>query len=74
MNIAQDSVIPGAKLSQRIEHRFDDRDERLRRLEAEERELRAEMRIMRLKHARMLGFLEGSGVIGRAAAEVERAS
>lgn len=70
----KDSASPGTSSRQNQKRRFDDRDLRLRQLEKEVRELRAKLHKMNVEQARMLGFLEGRGVMGKAPAESETAA
>ena len=64
MNETQDSTYPGASSRQNQKQRFDDRDQRLRQLEEEVRDLRAMLHKMSVNQQRMLGFLEGRGIMG----------
>lgn len=67
----QDCTVLDMRTDSKRKRRFDDRDHRSYQLEQEVQDLRVEVRKMEIKQARMLGFLEGRGVIGKAPAGVE---
>jgi hypothetical protein len=67
----QDCTVLDMRTDSKRKRRFDDRDHRSYQLEQEVQDLRVEVRKMEIKQVRMLGFLEGRGVIGKAPAGVE---
>ena len=74
MNRTLDSSFQDTGLNHNQKRRLEDRDRRLRQLEAEVRDLRKLVWKLQKDQARMLGFLEGRGVMGKAPPEPERAS
>ena len=58
----------------RIDQRFDRIDGRLDSLALEMRHIREDLQNLEIEQARMLGFLEGRGITGKAAAATERAT
>ena len=67
----QDCTVLDMRTDSKRKRRFDDRDHRSYQLEQEVQDLRVEVRKMEIKQARMLGFLEGRGITGKAPAGVE---
>ena len=63
----------GDRFSQ-IDQRFDRIDGRLDSLALEMRQIREDLQNLEIEQARMLGFLEGRGITGKAAAATERAT
>ena len=58
----------------RVEERLDRTDERLDQLQVEVRNMAEGLQNVEKEQARMLGFLEGRGIMGRAPADVETVS
>ena len=58
----------------RLDDRFAQIDGRLNSLTLEMRHLREDLQNLEIEQARMLGFLEGRGITGKAAAATERAT
>ena len=67
----QDCTVLDMRTESKRKRRFDDRDHRSYQLEQEVQDLRVDVRKMEIKQARMLGFLEGRGITGKAPAGVE---
>ena len=59
---------------ERIDERFDRVEESLGQLRADVNDLREGLQNVEKEQARMLGYLEGRGVMGKAAADVEAVS
>lgn len=55
----------------RVEERLDRLEERLDQLQIEVRNMAEDLQNVEKEQARMLGFLEGRGIMGRASADVE---